>query len=439
MILIYYEGSGLWFDFPDVDSTERVIARKKWIADNLPSILGDNKNQHSLNRYDLALQEWKKNNPPPKFSVVENEIILERKHLFDSFEPVLSYQPKNVFVSALFKLKAKDERRLRYIGEVKVSTLLPCDHPDGDSSGFFFQLDEPCTFTKNDIKFDEQVEPPQKETLDFLKLSMAAERTGYTVEYLVCLACEGKLPLYFRQNGTEAYVTEYGLSYYPDEYGAMITDAQIITRDVLVLTKPYQIPVETIQRYHNDRNTCLYSFINPDCGNFEEIQTHFEKPVPMRKIVKFVSAEDVERLRKSNVAAKITELTQQHPLINHGKASQDKSIVDVQPSQPEGINGECSQADYEPATTDAIQDGTTSTELELTQWLRDTWINEGKPGGTAFFHRLKKYGNQKGSPIVEYYSAGKDAGFKWKTSAGTTGETKKKTILTKVSLFKKTP
>jgi hypothetical protein len=172
------------------------------------------------------------------------------------------------------------------------------------------------------------------------------------------LACEGKLPLYFRQNGTEAYVTEYGLSYSEDEYGAIIEDAQIITRDVLVLTKPYQIPVETIQHYYNDRNTCLYDFINPDWEKCEEIQTHLGKPVPMSKIVKFVSAEDVERLRKSNVAAKITVLTQPHPLINLGKASQDKSIGDVQPSQSEGINGAGSQVKTEPASTKDIQDKT---------------------------------------------------------------------------------
>ena len=76
-------------------------------------------------------------------------------------------------------------------------------------------------------------------------------------------------------------------------------------------------------------------------------------------------------------------------------------------------------------------------ERELTQWLRETWDNEKRPGGTAFFNRLKKHVNVPGSPVTEHYSAGKYAGIKWRTSTGTTGEMVKKTIQTKVSLFKK--
>ena len=86
----------------------------------------------------------------------------------------------------------------------------------------------------------------------------------------------------------------------------------------------------------------------------------------------------------------------------------------------------------------AGNDDTEPKDKELTAWLRATWINEGKLGGTAFFNKLKKYANQKGSPITEHYSAGKVAGIKWETSAGTTGEMKKKTIQTKVSTFKNT-
>ena len=37
----------------------------------------------------------------------------------------------------------------------------------------------------------------------------------------------------------------------------------------------------------------------------------------------------------------------------------------------------------------------------------------------TFFTKLKKYVKQNGSPIVEHYSAGKVAGIKWETSAGT--------------------
>ena len=84
--------------------------------------------------------------------------------------------------------------------------------------------------------------------------------------------------------------------------------------------------------------------------------------------------------------------------------------------------------------------GTEPKERELMAWLRETWINEGsKLGGTAFFIKLKKYVNKDGSPIVEHYSAGKSAGFRWETSAGATGTTTKKTILNIVSVFKNTP
>jgi hypothetical protein len=83
--------------------------------------------------------------------------------------------------------------------------------------------------------------------------------------------------------------------------------------------------------------------------------------------------------------------------------------------------------------------GTEPKDKEVTAWLRETWIIEGKPGGTVFFTKLKKYVNQKGSPIVEHYSAGKDAGFRWETSAGTTGRMAKKTISNKVSIFNNKP
>ncbi len=83
--------------------------------------------------------------------------------------------------------------------------------------------------------------------------------------------------------------------------------------------------------------------------------------------------------------------------------------------------------------------GTALKEKEVIAWLRETWINEGEPGGTAFFNKLKKYVNKKGSPIVEHYSAGKDAGFRWETSAGTTGRMARKTISNKVSIFNNKP
>jgi hypothetical protein len=83
--------------------------------------------------------------------------------------------------------------------------------------------------------------------------------------------------------------------------------------------------------------------------------------------------------------------------------------------------------------------GTVPKERELTQWLRATWNDEGRPGGTAFFMALKKYVGKKGSPITEHYSAGKDAGFKWQNSKGNVGEMKKSTLLNIVSKFRKKP
>ena len=105
-----------------------------------------------------------------------------------------------------------------------------------------------------------------------------------------------------------------------------------------------------------------------------------------------------------------------------------------------GNNSESSnQAATEPENIKDIQDNTKPKSRELTAWLLETWIKEGKPGGTIFFTRLKKYVDQKGSPITAYYNAGGEAGFKWKTSKGTSGETKKSTLLNKVSKFKKMP
>jgi hypothetical protein len=72
---------------------------------------------------------------------------------------------------------------------------------------------------------------------------------------------------------------------------------------------------------------------------------------------------------------------------------------------------------------------------EINRWLRETWIAEGRPKGASFFVALKKYKGKKGSPIVEWYSAGKDAGIKWETSGGATGEWTRKTIQTLVSEF----
>ena len=78
-------------------------------------------------------------------------------------------------------------------------------------------------------------------------------------------------------------------------------------------------------------------------------------------------------------------------------------------------------------------------ETELNRWLFDVWQTEGQPGGSAFFRRLKGYQGKPGSPILQWFAAGKKAGIEWQTCAGATGEWSKKTILNKVSTFRKRP
>lgn len=75
-------------------------------------------------------------------------------------------------------------------------------------------------------------------------------------------------------------------------------------------------------------------------------------------------------------------------------------------------------------------------ETEINRWLRETWESEGKPTGGPFFRALKKHQGKLGSPIVEWYGAGKDAGIKWETSGGATGEWSKHTIETRISEYR---
>jgi len=85
----------------------------------------------------------------------------------------------------------------------------------------------------------------------------------------------------------------------------------------------------------------------------------------------------------------------------------------------------------------AEPDTTPRQERELTQWMRKTWEAEGKPNGSAFFSRLKKYANTKGSPITQHYTVGgkSGGGVGWKTSK-TNGERTKASIVNMVSRFK---
>jgi hypothetical protein len=83
-------------------------------------------------------------------------------------------------------------------------------------------------------------------------------------------------------------------------------------------------------------------------------------------------------------------------------------------------------------------DDTTEEEKELKQGVREIWEKEGRPEMKAFFPKiLRKYINEKGSPITHVYTSGVDAGIAFKTSSGTTGKRKKKTISNWVSEFKR--
>jgi len=105
---------------------------------------------------------------------------------------------------------------------------------------------------------------------------------------------------------------------------------------------------------------------------------------------------------------------------------------------------QCLQLDKRNPVTDAgavvgaALESTAPNERELKQGLREIWIKEGKPEMKAFFPALKKYTNQKGSPITAVYTAGKNAGIGYKLSTGTTGELTKKTISNYISTFKST-
>ncbi len=134
--------------------------------------------------------------------------------------------------------------------------------------------------------------------LEHYPLAIAAEKTGYSKELLIYLAAEGKLPLFFIENGTEARVIEFDIDYETDNFGSMDKYRQLISAQSFTITKPYQIPVETIQRYCNNRDAKLCELVNPDYPACEAIATQLKDPVPFKNINKYVSAEDVARLSK---------------------------------------------------------------------------------------------------------------------------------------------
>ena len=85
----------------------------------------------------------------------------------------------------------------------------------------------------------------------------------------------------------------------------------------------------------------------------------------------------------------------------------------------------------------SIQTTTEPKKRDLTKWMLEIWIKEGKPEGSDFFDSLKKYVGIDKSPIAEHFTASKKgAGIRWNTGNSTANMTKK-TIQNKVGVFKK--
>lgn len=156
MILVYFRGKGRWFDFPNVDSPNRVKARKQWQkAHPIPKGTWD-ENEEGWEKFQADKKKWEESNPPPKYTVVEDTIYLETNDFFELSTPYLEYDaPEEIIDFGVFQLKKDDETILRYEKKVTVQTLLPCNHPDANNNGFFFQPNEPHTFFSKDIVLNE--------------------------------------------------------------------------------------------------------------------------------------------------------------------------------------------------------------------------------------------------------------------------------------------
>ncbi|MDC9729830.1 MAG: hypothetical protein PSN04_10975 [Methyloprofundus sp.] len=72
---------------------------------------------------------------------------------------------------------------------------------------------------------------------------------------------------------------------------------------------------------------------------------------------------------------------------------------------------------------------------DIDKWLFEMWSENNNPGGSEFFTILKRYKNERGSPIIDHYSSGKKPGIKWRT-ANLEGELSKKRIQNKVGEWK---
>jgi hypothetical protein len=86
----------------------------------------------------------------------------------------------------------------------------------------------------------------------------------------------------------------------------------------------------------------------------------------------------------------------------------------------------------------AVDDTPSKKSVAYVEWLRETWIKEGRLGGADFFIRLKRYKNAVDSPIADHWThSTKGAGAKVRLIDGTTKDITKKTILNMVSTFSK--
>jgi hypothetical protein len=90
------------------------------------------------------------------------------------------------------------------------------------------------------------------------------------------------------------------------------------------------------------------------------------------------------------------------------------------------------------AANKQADDATHKNQVAHVEWLRETWMKEGRLGGADFFIRLKRYKNAVDSPIADHWThSAKGAGAKVRLIDGTTKDITKKTILNMVSTFNK--
>lgn len=141
-----------------------------------------------------------------------------------------------------------------------------------------------------DYRGSKRVEP------DYYPLDMVAEKTGYTKDYLICLAADKKLPLYVKLGGKEAWALE---SHFEDGDSP----------EFCYLPTICKVWVSTIVEYQSDPSVLLFGLSPLDdptinCYNLKD-------KIPLKDITLFVSAEDVARLsKKENGNAASIETTE---------------------------------------------------------------------------------------------------------------------------------